>query len=90
MNIRRIKAKWATKLMKSKHFVLLTDKESVICFQNVDPTKFSDIVMLEAQRAELANFSEKLDELILRHRAAIRKLSGGKRVTNAKTSKKSR
>lgn len=72
----KIKAKWAAKLMRSKHFVVLTDKESVICIKGVNPNDITDFVTLAAQTAELQNFSISLQQLIKDHDVAIRKLSG--------------
>lgn len=74
--MRSVKARWATKLLRSKHFVVMTDKESVICFQGVDPNSFDDLLALMAQSSELQMFNDKLKELIRRHDKAIKKLKG--------------
>lgn len=71
-----IKAKWAGKLLRSKHFVVLTDKESVVCLRGVNPDNINDFVVLTAQAAELEAFAEGLKDLIAKHDVAVRKLSG--------------
>lgn len=81
---KRTHHKWAAKLIRSKNFVVMTDGESAICFQGLDPSKFTDMLMLEAQSAELELFTDKLNELRSKHRAAIRKLSKTSKVTRIK------
>lgn len=67
----RLHAKWARKLLGSKSFVLLTDKESVIYFSGLNPDRIEDNILLHSQTAALLSFSERLNELILKHEKAI-------------------
>lgn len=66
----RIRTTWARRIMKAKHFVVLTDKESIIYFRGLDPKNFDDVLMLSAQKAELNDFRHRLDKLIKDHEEA--------------------
>lgn len=90
MGMRQVKARWAGKLLRSKHFVVLTDKESVICLQGASPDDINDYVALAAQAGELQDFSDKLKLLIKDHDRAVRKMKGAKSAkptTKRKTTK---
>jgi hypothetical protein len=90
MGMKQVKARWAAKLLRSKHFVVLTDKESVICLQGADPDNIEDFVILAAQTAELQDFSDKLKLLIKDHDRAIRRMKGdrpAKPITKRKNTK---
>lgn len=64
---KRINALWAGKLMRTKNFVVLTDTESVIRMDGVDPNSLEDIIKVEAQRASLSMFYDRLAGLIKLH-----------------------
>lgn len=81
------KARWANKLMRAKYFVVLTDKESVIALEGLNPEVFDDILALQAQGAALADFHSKLGVLVKDHDKAARQLLQPKRSNNAKPTK---
>lgn len=76
MSFKTIKIRWASKLLKSKMFVILTEKESCIAIDGADPFSFTDALALAAQAAELEMFHESLGNLVKDHRNALAKLSG--------------
>lgn len=78
---RIVKLRWAKKLAQAKFFVVLTDKESVIALDGVDPNSFTDILALQAQSAELDSFMEALQELKAEHERKLDELEGGPRAT---------
>lgn len=85
------KAKWARKLMQSKYFVVLTDKESVIALEGTSPDSMNDAIALAAQSSALVEFRDKIQELINAHNSAISKLHGSntkRRSTVGKTKTK--
>lgn len=69
------KIKWAIKLLKSKMFVVLTDKEAAIAIDGADPYSLTDAITLAAQASELQMFNESIKELIDKHEAALTQLS---------------
>lgn len=64
--INRNKAKWLGKLAKSKNFIVLTDKESVINIQGVDPKNFNDMFTVSSQLGALMRFRARIDAVIRR------------------------
>ena len=69
--------RWGYKLARSKYYVVLTDQESVIKFDGVDPESMIDKFSLDAQKASLVAFRGKLDKLIKDHDKALKgKLRG--------------
>jgi hypothetical protein len=87
-----VNARWAAKVMKARNFVILTDKESVICMSGMRAAKLDDHILLASQAAELEVFDLKLQSLIKDHRKAVDKMLGGryKEVTKAKETIKRR
>lgn len=84
-----IKLKWANKLLRSRYFVVLTDRESAIALDGVNPDKINDLLALTAQSSALMSFQERLGQLIKDHdKAATKlanKLTGEPRVSKRKT-----
>lgn len=86
----KLRTKWAKKLLTSKHFVILTDKESVIYFNGLQPDSFDDVLMLTAQAASLEDFRERIVAMQKEHERVAREVfnadlsRGGK---SAKTKK---
>lgn len=76
--MRALKLKWAAKLAQSRYFVILTDKESVIALDGVNPKSMSDAMALTAQASAVRDFHAKLGELIKEHDSAVSKLLGDK------------
>lgn len=84
------KTKWASKLIGSKFFVLLTDKESVISLDGVDPNSLHDAIALDAQGASLREFHSRIGMLVKDHDKAAEKLyAPKKRSKRVKTGNKS-
>lgn len=77
MKFNTLKLKWAKKLLAAKFFVVMTNKESAIAYEGVDPRSFTDVLALTAQAAELQEFYEQLGVLVKEHETAIEALTGG-------------
>ena len=56
MNTTKIKAKWAGKLLRSKHFVVITDTEATILAEHTNAANFDDLLSASAQLASLRKF----------------------------------
>lgn len=93
MRFNALKLKWAKRLLASKYFVLLTDKDSVIALNGVRPDSFEDQIALAAQTAAIEDFADRLQGLKHDHRnAALKTLNRRPNVahkTRAKTAQKS-
>jgi hypothetical protein len=83
-----LKARWARKLIRAKYFVVLTDTESVISMDGVDPGSFTDVIALQAQLVSVKEFEKQVAELRKRHEKMVVKLSGGG-VTSSKPKNRS-
>lgn len=81
---KRIKARWASKIMRSKYFVVLTDKEAGMYLEGANPEDMNDQIALAAQVTELKDFSDRLKTLITDHNVILRKL-GVRGMKNAIT-----
>lgn len=84
---RNVKARWAVKILRSRYFVAMTDKEAIIYLENADPEKIEDAIILAAQSSEFKDFSDRLKALIKDHNAVLKQKFGGKVKTNATTAK---
>lgn len=71
--------KWAAKLLTTRNFVVLTDTESVINLEGIDPQSFKDVLALTAQMRALKIFGSKIDSLVKEHQKRIAILNSGKR-----------
>jgi hypothetical protein len=80
-----VRLQLARRVARAKFVIVLTDKESTIALDGVDPRSFKDIVALHAQAAAIDDFIARLKELQVEHEVAIRKLEG---VSSAAISKK--
>jgi hypothetical protein len=69
------KLRWAYKLLRSKTFVVLLDKQSVVFMPLVDLEAFENQFILAAQTASLHQFKERLEGLIREHEEAIQLLA---------------
>lgn len=78
---RAVNLKWANRILRSKNFVVLTDKESVIYLDGIDPDSMSDLITLTAQASSLQVFTDRLQQLQKRHEKKIIELSGSVEVT---------
>lgn len=85
MKFKSIRLVWAAKLLKSKFFVVMTERESIIALDGAKPESFSDLLALIAQTAELRMFHKNVGELIEAHDEAIDKFN---EVQNAPTHSK--
>lgn len=86
MHNKRLNLKWANKLLRAKAFVVLTDKEGVICMDGMDPNSLNDQFILQSQLASIEKFEGDLAELKARHQSRIRELGGKVGVTRRKPS----
>lgn len=79
MSFKSLKLRWARKLLRAKYFVVMTDTESAIAFEGVNPNSFTDEIALRAQATELQQFYTQLGTLVGEHEEALKKLTGGNR-----------
>lgn len=70
------KLKWAYRLLRSKHFVLLTDKAACIDLEGASPESLVDHQALLSQQSELRLFQSSLGRLLVEHRQAVDKKLG--------------
>lgn len=88
-----VQLRWARKILKAKHFIVLTDSEGIIALQGVDPHNLHDVIMLEEQAATISGFMERLKDLKREHDEAIANImevsdrESKKKVSRAKRSK---
>lgn len=78
------KLRWAWKLLRSKYFVILTDKESVIAMSGYDPKKFNDFLAVSAQTAAIDGFLESLKRLRKDHEKIVDSFSDATSVKKPK------
>lgn len=66
MNIKplSLRAKWATKLVQAKEFVLVTDTDVVILADKVNFSSFNDIIRAQARLAALKRLRTQLNRAI--------------------------
>lgn len=88
MRDKRLNLKWAAKLTASKSFVVLTDKESVIALEGIDPNKLSDMLVLQAQQASIDAFLKDLTALKKAHERRVEELGGRVGVTKKRATAK--
>lgn len=81
---KRENIKWANKVVRAKHFVVLTDKESALALDGVDPKSFNDMLALQSQAASLRAFKADLEELIKAHDNRVAELGGDLGITRSK------
>lgn len=82
---KRLRLKWAKRLIGARYFIAMTDREAVIALDAADPDTITDTVALTAQAAELEAFYDKLGELIKRHRDILREYARLQKGKNEKT-----
>lgn len=82
---RNVRLRWARKILQAKHFVVLTDKDSVIAIEGVSPTSLDDIIELAEQAAAIESFIFRLRELQKEHDARMSDLLKGNHVKAKKT-----
>lgn len=83
------KLKWAYRLLRSRTFLVLTDKASVVSIPLVDIQAHESVFLLSAQTASLQEFKSRLEDLINEHEEAIQLLAYRKGVSKASSAKKS-
>lgn len=84
----RLNIQWAYKILRSTSFIVLTDKEATINIKGINPDKMKDIFVLMSQQSYLAQFKDRLEELIKAHDAAVSKVTGEQNVANKRTTAK--
>lgn len=87
---KRVNARWAAKVLKAKYFVVLTDTESALALDGVDPDSINDMVALQSQTASIAAFKRDLTELEKVHKQHLQSLAktGVSRATTKNNSTK--
>lgn len=78
MTSRLVRLRWARKIMGSKGFLVVTDRESVIALEGMDPRLLRDELALQEQVASIENFLYLLKDLQAEHIKAIDRLRAGK------------
>lgn len=87
----RYNLQWAAKLLRAKNFVVLTDTDSVINLDGVEPRRMKSVLMLTAQKRALSVFQAKLQKLIEDHDKHIAIMGGAvKHVTSRTQSRKTK
>lgn len=71
----KVKIQWARRLVRSKYFVVLTDKGAAIGLDGVDPFSLDDTVAIKAQQQEIRKFHRELTRVIKEHDQAIDELT---------------
>lgn len=89
MKDKRLNVKWANKVLRAKHFVVLTDTESYIAMEGMDPNSMDDMLVLQAQQASIDQFMDALKTLNDQHKKRIQRLGGKVGITRSKSTKKS-
>lgn len=69
---KRLRIRWAKRLIGAKYFVAMTDTQSVVALDAADPNEFTDVIALAAQAAELEAFYDKLGMLIQTHKDILK------------------
>lgn len=67
---------WAWKVLRSKTFIVATEKEAACRINVRDPFSFDTIVMLAGQYTSVVDFKEKLEDLLREHEEAAEKQFG--------------
>lgn len=82
------KLKWAYRLLRSRTYVILTDKSSVVSIPLVNIEAMENQFLLAGQTASLQEFRSRLEDLIGEHEQAIALLArrqGDKQVYRKRT-----
>jgi len=77
------KLRWAFKLLRSTHYVVLTDQEAVINFDGEDPASFDNAMLLAQQASALSMFATELDRVSKQHDDVLEQLIGRSKVNEA-------
>lgn len=79
------KIKWMWRVLRSKTFVVMTDRGAVVSIPLHDINTFENQLLMAAQAASLSDFKHRLEDLIGEHEDAIKLLSH--RQSASKTAK---
>lgn len=82
---KKINLRWARKIMKSRNFVIMTDTESVIFLDGIDPNSMDNLVMLAAQASSLDDFIARLKEVAKHHEARATEITGKTGITKGES-----
>ena len=63
MNVTKLKARWAAKLLRSTSFIVVTDSETVIFSEHTDASKFDDYLSAHMQLNALRKFQAALNRV---------------------------
>lgn len=72
---KNLRLRWAKKILRAKNFVVVTDKESVIALEGVNPDNLNDHIMLAEQSASIDSFKAMLDNLQRKHNKRLEEIS---------------
>ena len=77
------KLTWIYRLLRSRSYMIILDKESMVSIPVMDINKLENQFLLGAQTASLMEFKVRLEDVIREHEEAIRLLSHRKSVKKA-------
>lgn len=83
MNILQ-KLLWAIRVLRSKSYIVLTDKEAVISLKIRPPETLEDVVVLESQLHCIKAFQSDLDELAKQFKTEVGLLRRRNRLAKRK------
>lgn len=83
MKVDARKVEWVRKLLKSKDYILITDRESVLSIKHVNPDNAKDMHQVAMVRATMARFRDVLDQAIKAYDAKLKTMKptkSGKKI----------
>lgn len=83
----KLRRRWAREILRSKYFVVLTDKGSAIVMKGVDPESYTDELVVETQKAIVEEFLEQLVDVRKQHKIVLKRLVGKRNAAIKRASK---
>lgn len=80
--------KWAFKVLRTKTFIILTDREAIVQVPMHGLEAMDNQFMLIAQQSSLKEFNNRLEEVISEHEQALRLLKHRTKQTKKTTKRK--
>lgn len=74
-----IKARWASRLMRSKDFIVITDDKAVIYADHTKPHSYADYASAHQRLVTLANFQTALNKTVRDFERGLAKQYGSPR-----------
>lgn len=75
-------------LVKSRNFMLITDRIALFSFRLKKPTSMNDHVTMAAQKAQLHNFKDNIEDMLKKFEAQYKKFVPGISKAPRKKAKK--